>query len=129
MVLSRIKHPIIWGVRGTSVEPVLTWSRGKRNGELRKSLGAASALIFSACSKFARERRQGRCMGRDRPCQLAFSDNFHTTSKGRSLRFFSTFLCSFPRALSLSHRDAIARPGIAAEVEARRRSGAFHARS
>jgi len=66
---------------------------------------------------------------RDRRCQLAFSDNFHPSKearRGRSLRFFSTFLCSFPRALSLSRDPILRRGGLASSNEDekdRRRSG------
>jgi len=57
---------------------------------------------------------------RDRRCQLAFSNNFHPSKearRGRSLRFFSTFLCSFPRALSLSRDPILRRGGLASSNE------------
>jgi len=113
-------------------------SRGKRNtAALRKALARCGAVRRGAarrgeCTYFLRARacalvraramQQKQCIARaraysrDRACQLAFSDNFHPP-RGPSLGpLLSTFLCSFPRALSLS-RDPIAPCARVAEIE------------
>lgn len=103
-----------------------------------RSCAARRVHLFSPCARApddshtsARAVQQERCCvereprtraarSRDRRCQLAFSDNFHPSKgarRGRSLRFFSTFLCSFPRALSLSRDPLLRRGGLASSIE------------
>jgi len=141
-------------VRGT-LDAALA-SRGKRNtAALRKASalrGAASALIFSVRARARTRVQQKRCpvcarararllaRSRDRPCQLAFSDNFHPPPRpvARSASFYlSLFLaaCTFTIARSnCAARPASPRSGTGtidekATIRARRPGFAIKSRA